>query len=149
MSCSDVIRRKLHDLERRILTAQTQLETEMWLVRNVVLLTPFQRATREPVQVAVPGVAKRVRQARLEIKKLVCYRDVLAVNLHPGERDWERAKRITMRAVTEGGRQTAAAADDGVCAGLPGSVGRDHTSQCSPLCERVCNFTGEGRVYRR
>ncbi|KAH9937596.1 uncharacterized protein B0H18DRAFT_1100723 [Fomitopsis serialis] len=101
MSRSDVIRRKLHDLEERISTAQTQLETEMRLVRNLAVLTPFQRATRERVQVAVQGVAKRIMQARLEIEKLVCYRDVLADDLQAGERDWERTKRIAMRAATD------------------------------------------------
>ncbi|KZT74714.1 hypothetical protein DAEQUDRAFT_807047 [Daedalea quercina L-15889] len=101
MSRSEILRRKLHDLETQIATAQTQLETDMRLVRNLAVLTPFQRATRERVHVAGQGAAKRVMQARLDLEKLVCHRDVLADDLQAGERDWERTKRIAMRAATD------------------------------------------------
>ena len=100
-SRSDVIRKKLRDLEERIVSAQTQLETDMRLVRNLGVLTPFQRATRERVHGAVQGAAKRIMQARLDLEKLVCYRDVLADDLQAGERDWERTKRIALRAATD------------------------------------------------
>ncbi|KAH9835647.1 uncharacterized protein C8Q71DRAFT_811128 [Rhodofomes roseus] len=101
VSRSDLIRRKLHHLEEQLATAQTQLETDMRLVRNLAVLTPFQRATRERVQVAVQGAAKRIMQARLDLEKLVCHRDVLVDDLQAGERDWERTKRIAMRAATD------------------------------------------------
>ena len=100
-SRSDVIRRKLRDLEERIANSRTQLETDMRLVRNLRVLTPFQRATRERMHVAVQGAAKRIMQARLDLEKLICYRDVLADDLQAGERDWERTKRIALRAATD------------------------------------------------
>ncbi|OSX67658.1 hypothetical protein POSPLADRAFT_1176562 [Postia placenta MAD-698-R-SB12] len=69
-SRSEIIRRKLRDLDARITLAQTQLDSDMRLVRNLAVLTPFQRATRDRVQVAVQGAAKRVMQMRLDLEKL-------------------------------------------------------------------------------
>ncbi|PCH33556.1 hypothetical protein WOLCODRAFT_129831 [Wolfiporia cocos MD-104 SS10] len=100
-SRSEVVRRKLRDLESRISLAQTQLDTDMRFVRNLAVLTPFQRATRERVHVAVHSVAKRIMQVRLELEKLTCYRDVLSDDLRAGERDWVRTKKIALRAATD------------------------------------------------
>lgn len=100
-SRSEIIRRKLRDLDARITLAQTQLDSDMRLVRNLAVLTPFQRATRDRVQVAVQGAAKRVMQMRLDLEKLVCYRDVLSDDLRAEGRDWARTKKIAMRAATD------------------------------------------------
>ncbi|KAI0662726.1 hypothetical protein C8Q70DRAFT_578761 [Cubamyces menziesii] len=96
-----VIKSKVEDLESKISLARTQLDTDMRFVRNLAVLTPFQRATRDRLQAAVQAVAKRVMQVRLDIEKLVCYRDVLAADLAAEERDWERTKRLAMQAATQ------------------------------------------------
>ncbi|CCM00934.1 uncharacterized protein FIBRA_02981 [Fibroporia radiculosa] len=100
-SRSDIIRSKIHDLEERISLIRTQLDTDMRFVRNLAVLTPFQRSTRDRVQLAVQGAAKRIMQMRLEMEKLVCYRDVLSDDLLAEERDWAQTKRIAMRAATD------------------------------------------------
>ncbi|EIW64746.1 uncharacterized protein TRAVEDRAFT_109486, partial [Trametes versicolor FP-101664 SS1] len=96
-----IIRTKVAELNAKIALARTQLDTDMRFVRNLAVLTPFQRATRDRLQGAVTNVAKRVMQVRLDIEKLVCYRDVLAADLAAEERDWERTKRIAMQAATQ------------------------------------------------
>ncbi|KZT06873.1 uncharacterized protein LAESUDRAFT_736750 [Laetiporus sulphureus 93-53] len=100
-SRSEIIRRKLRDLEGRISLTQKQLDTDMRFVRNMAVLTPFQRTTRDRIQVAVQGASKRIMQVRLDLEKLVCYRDVLSDDLLAEERDWARTKRIAMRAATD------------------------------------------------
>ncbi|CDO72333.1 hypothetical protein BN946_scf184977.g30, partial [Trametes cinnabarina] len=96
-----IIKSKLEDLDSKISLARTQLDTDMRFVRNLAVLTPFQRMTRDRLQAAVQNVAKRVMQVRLDLEKLVCYREVLAADLAAEERDWERTKRLAMRAATQ------------------------------------------------
>ncbi|KAI0724444.1 hypothetical protein C8T65DRAFT_734068 [Cerioporus squamosus] len=97
----EIIKSKVEDLNAKIALARTQLDTDMRFVRNLAVLTPFQRATRDRVQAAVQNVAKRVMQVRLDIEKLVCHRDVLTADLAAEERDWQRTKRLAMRAATQ------------------------------------------------
>ncbi|EMD41789.1 hypothetical protein CERSUDRAFT_110352 [Gelatoporia subvermispora B] len=100
-SRSQLIRAKLDDLESKISLVRTQLDSHMRFVRNLAVLTPFQRATRDRMQLAVQGVAKHIMQVRLELEKLSCYRDILVDDLAAEERDWQRTKKIAMRAATE------------------------------------------------
>ncbi|OBZ79748.1 Protein transport protein sec73 [Grifola frondosa] len=110
-SRSQIIKSKVHDLESKIALAQTQLDADMRFVRNLAVLTPFQRATRDRMQLAVQGVAKRIMHIRLDLEKLVCYRDVLANDLAAEERDWQRTKTIALRAATEKLESQRAAAE--------------------------------------
>ncbi|KAI0669996.1 hypothetical protein C8Q78DRAFT_976061 [Trametes maxima] len=96
-----IIKSKVEDLEAKLSLARTQLDTDMRFVRNLAVLTPFQRATRGRLQAAVQTAAKRVMQVRLDIERLTCYRDVLAADLAAEERDWERTKRLAMHAATQ------------------------------------------------
>lgn len=97
----EIIRSKVEDLDSKLSLARTQLDTDMRFVRNLAVLTPFQRATRDRLQGAVQVVAKRVMQVRLDIEKLICYREVLTSDLAAEERDWQRTKHLAMRAATQ------------------------------------------------
>ncbi|KAI0704903.1 hypothetical protein BC835DRAFT_1410243 [Cytidiella melzeri] len=100
-SRSQIIRRKVRDLDSRIAVQQAQLDSDMRFVRNISILTPFQRSTRDRLQVAIQNVAKRIMQVRLDLEKLTCHRDVLAQDLAAEERDWQRTKNIALRAATK------------------------------------------------
>ncbi|KAJ7225791.1 hypothetical protein GGX14DRAFT_641034 [Mycena pura] len=100
-SRSHIIQAKVMDLDARILATQSQLDSDLRFVRNIGTLTPFQRATRERLLVAVQSVAKRVMQIRLEITKLSCHREVLANDLIAESRDWSEAKKLAFKAATE------------------------------------------------
>lgn len=97
----EIIKSKVEDLDSKLSLARTQLDTDMRFVRNLAVLTPFQRATRDRLQGAVQLVAKRVMQVRLDIEKLVCYREVLTSDLAAEERDWQRTKHLAMHAATQ------------------------------------------------
>lgn len=99
-SRSKIIRSKVRDLESKIALAQTQLDSDMRFVRNIAVLTPFQRATRERLQVAVQSISKRIMQVRLDMEKLICHRDVLSRDLVAEEREWQRTKKMALRAAT-------------------------------------------------
>ena len=99
-SRSKIIQRKVHDLQTKISLAQSQLDSDMRFVRNIAVLTPFQRTTRERLQAVVQSMSKRIMQVRLDMEKLVCHRDVLCNDLLAEERDFQRVKRIALRAAT-------------------------------------------------
>ncbi|KAI0348635.1 hypothetical protein BDW22DRAFT_1320867 [Trametopsis cervina] len=100
-SRSQIIKRKVHDLDSRIAVQKSQLDSDMRFVRNIAILTPFQRSTRDRLQSAIQNVSKRIMQVRLDVEKLVCHRDVLVQDLAAEERDWQRTKKIALRAATQ------------------------------------------------
>ncbi|KAH8100636.1 hypothetical protein BXZ70DRAFT_893014 [Cristinia sonorae] len=97
-SRSKIIQSKIRELQSKIAIAQSQLDQDLRFIRNIAVLTPFQQATRERLRLAVLNVSKRVMQVRLDLEKLMCHRDVLAQDLLAEERDWQRTKKLALRA---------------------------------------------------
>ncbi|KAJ7169573.1 hypothetical protein C8R46DRAFT_1089245 [Mycena filopes] len=100
-SRSHIIQSKVRELDAKISASQSQLDSDLRFVRNIGTLTPFQRATRERLLVAVQGISKRVMQVRLEMTKLACHREVLSNDLIAEGRDWSQAKKLALQAATE------------------------------------------------
>jgi hypothetical protein len=100
-SRSQVIQSKIRDLESRLSATQTLLDSDLRLVRNIAVLTPFQQATRDRLRVTVQNSAKKIMQLRLELEKLACHRQVLATDLSAEIRDWRRTKKLALKAATE------------------------------------------------
>ncbi|KAG6850833.1 hypothetical protein H0H93_008136 [Arthromyces matolae] len=96
-----IIQTKVNELDLRISAAQSQLDAKLRFIRNISTLTPFQKSTRERLSDAVQRAAQRVKQARLELLRLVCHRDILAKDVASEERSWSMAKTIALRAATE------------------------------------------------
>ena len=97
----EIMHAKIADIEARLARARAQLDADLRLARNLAALTPFQRATRDRVQAAAQATAKRAMQARLDVERLVCHRDVLAADLAAEERHWRQTKRLALRAATQ------------------------------------------------
>ncbi|KAG1867887.1 hypothetical protein DFJ58DRAFT_768234 [Suillus subalutaceus] len=89
------------DLEDRICVAQPLLETKMHFARNIAILTPFQRSTRDRLQDAVQDVAKQISQLRLEIARLICHRNVLLNDVAAEERGFKQAATIALNAAMD------------------------------------------------
>ena len=100
-SRSEIIRTKLRELDTMISATQAQLDSHLRLVRNIATLTPFRRTTRERLEMALPGVAKKVVKVRLDMAKLACHREVLANDLVSAGRDRRRARSMALKAATE------------------------------------------------
>ncbi|KAI0033436.1 hypothetical protein K488DRAFT_47759, partial [Vararia minispora EC-137] len=96
-SRAHVVRSKIKSIEENIRAAQTKLESDLRLVRNIAVLTPFQRTTRERLQATTEGAARRIRHQRLEIAKYQCQREVLENDLLAEVRDWNRNKHIALK----------------------------------------------------
>jgi hypothetical protein len=98
---SEIMQVKIQDLDSRITAAHAHLDADMRFVRNVATLTPFQKSTRDRLVVALQGVSKRVMQARLDLAKLTCHRDVLSNDLASERGAWHRTTTIALQAAQE------------------------------------------------
>lgn len=96
----DVIQTHVDTLDEKIKEMQLKLEEELRLSRNLAILTPFQRSTRDRIQAALIPLAKKVSSLRIEISKYTCYRFVLLSDLAEEERQWEQAKRDALQAAS-------------------------------------------------
>ncbi|KAF7310669.1 Sec7 domain protein [Mycena chlorophos] len=100
-SRAHIIGSKVRELDSKISTVQSQLDSDLRFVRNIGTLTPFQRATRERLTAAVQTAAKRIMHLRLEMAKLSCHREVLSNDLTAESIDWTQAKKIALQAAAE------------------------------------------------
>ncbi|KAH9486771.1 Arf guanine nucleotide exchange factor sec74 [Psilocybe cubensis] len=96
-SRSQIIQSKIIELDSKIEATQNHLDADMRFIRNIAILTPFQKSTRSRLATSLQGVAKRVTQLRLEMEKLQCHRAVLRCDLSSEGRSWNYSKRVALR----------------------------------------------------
>jgi hypothetical protein len=95
------IQSELKELDSKISSLQLQEESDLRLLRNVAILTPFQRATRERLGAVVLQTSKGIQTARLELAMRLCHREVLGNDLVAQEQEWCRTKKIALKAATD------------------------------------------------
>lgn len=101
LSRTAIIHSKVRELDARLSAVQTQLDTDLQLVRNVAVSTPFLRTTRERLIVVVQGVARKIAHARLEHAKLTCHRAVLVGDLRAAHDEWKRTHQAALLAAVQ------------------------------------------------
>ncbi|GAA6017397.1 hypothetical protein JCM11491_006643 [Sporobolomyces phaffii] len=92
-SRADILRARIGNLDESILKVRSQVQDDLSLAKHLSILTPFRSSTREKVLTAIPPVEKRIRQTRMHLTKLICYREVLSRDLLVEDRETERFAR--------------------------------------------------------
>lgn len=100
-SRSHFIACKVSDSDVLLSASQAQLDTDMRAVRNISILTPFQKATHDRLVSAVQTMSSRIMETRLEIVRLSCQREILKHDLEAEQRDCLRSKEMALRIATE------------------------------------------------
>ncbi|KDR85154.1 hypothetical protein GALMADRAFT_233811 [Galerina marginata CBS 339.88] len=100
-SRSQIIQSKIRDLDSKISASQSQLDSDMRLIRNIAILTPFQKSSRSRLSTTLQNMAKRVSQLRLDLAKLNCHRVVLRSDLSSEGRSWNKSKQVALRVAKE------------------------------------------------
>ncbi|KAI5779699.1 hypothetical protein EDC01DRAFT_621152 [Geopyxis carbonaria] len=85
----EVVEQRIHDSEDRIAVANRELQAHLRNGRHLTILTPIQPRNREQVMMAAATLAAKLRWVRMEMWKLRCHRDILALDMEE--------ERITMR----------------------------------------------------
>lgn len=118
---SVVTRARLRDVQVQTERSRVALASEIRQVRNLAILTPLHKSTRNRIVAELQPLARRVKQLRLQIKKLECERDVLASDLILFEAEIPGAMLQPERSLSRVAREQ--------CAALPGSC--KHAAGCS------------------
>lgn len=93
-----VTQSKVEDLQEQIAMTQSQLDSDMRVVRNIAQLTPFQKTTRDRLETALPSISKRIIESWINLTKLLCYHDTLCRDLSSEIRSWGEAKKMAFQA---------------------------------------------------
>jgi hypothetical protein len=80
---------KINSLQSKISVTEMHLNAELRAARNLTVLTPFQRSTRDRIQLAVLPLAKRIRHLRMELARLRCYEEILRTDLQISSEGWK------------------------------------------------------------
>ncbi|KAI8979477.1 hypothetical protein BDF20DRAFT_510115 [Mycotypha africana] len=77
----DMAKEKIEELSRRIREQVKLLDRELQLRRNLMVLVPNQKSTKDRIIHYADTLGKRIKQKRLDLQRLECYRDCLEAEL--------------------------------------------------------------------
>ncbi|KAL4069536.1 hypothetical protein J3A83DRAFT_4163569 [Scleroderma citrinum] len=100
-SRTQIIHSRVRDLEAQICATNSEIDSSLRFVRNVAVLAPFQKSTRDRLQEAIQGMSKRIQALRLDITKLICHRNILLKDLAAETRVFKRAASLALQTATE------------------------------------------------
>jgi hypothetical protein len=95
-SRAEAIQLKVDQLKERIRATEQQLDAELRTTRNLGILAPFRKATRERIAAVVPALAKKIRTLRLELARFRCYEEILEKDLRIEEDEWKLVKHMSV-----------------------------------------------------
>lgn len=98
---AQIIHSAARDLEDRICTANSQIDADLRVVRNIAILAPFQKSTRDRLQDAVQTLSRRLQALRLDVTKLVCHRNILLNDLAAETRTFKQRTASALQATME------------------------------------------------
>ncbi|GAA5997840.1 hypothetical protein JCM5350_002746, partial [Sporobolomyces pararoseus] len=106
-SRADILRTRIDQLDESIARVKALIQDDLCLVKHLSILTPFRSSTREKVLTAVPPIERRIRQTRMNLVKLICYREVLSRDLLVEERETQRfVRQRSLRRTTSQSQST-------------------------------------------
>lgn len=100
-SRSQMIHLRVHDLEAQICATKSEIDSSLRFTRNVAVLAPFQKSTRDRLQEAIQAMSKNIQTLRLDITKLTCHRNILLDDLAAEARGFKKAASLALRTATE------------------------------------------------
>lgn len=99
-SRAQIIHSTVRDLEDRICATNSEIGVDLRVARNIAVLAPFQKSTRDRLQEAVQTLSRRLQTLRLDVTKLVCHRNILLNDLAAEIRTFEQTT-LTLQPATE------------------------------------------------
>lgn len=77
----DKAKEKVSELSDRIDEQVKLLDRELQLRRNLMVLSPYQKSTKDRILLFAETLGKRIKTKRIELQRLICYRDYLESEL--------------------------------------------------------------------
>ncbi|WVF68224.1 hypothetical protein IAT40_002989 [Kwoniella sp. CBS 6097] len=95
----------LRSLRDRAEPLEEAMSSSLLLARNIALLTPFQRSTRDRLASSIAPIAHRVRSDRLVIAKLKLWIRVLEHEGEREDREWKVVRHVALQAAARSLRE--------------------------------------------
>ncbi|KAH8921473.1 hypothetical protein BT69DRAFT_1351581 [Atractiella rhizophila] len=87
LSRSEILRKKISDFDNEIVLIRASLQADLRQVRNLDILMPLLKTTRDKIRALLPALEKKIRHGRIELSRVHCYREVLMKDLMAEERE--------------------------------------------------------------
>lgn len=80
---------------------EKRLAANLRIARNLGILTPFQKASRERVDAALPELAQHIRTDRMDLSKHHLWITLLLKDQDRDQRDWARVRHVALQAAAK------------------------------------------------
>jgi hypothetical protein len=80
---------------------ETSLSANLLLARNLAILTPFQKTTRDRITLTLPSLAAKIRADRLQLAKIGLWVSVLESDLERERREYSRVRHVALQAAAK------------------------------------------------
>lgn len=92
---------QLKFFENKAQAAKDALAANLRTARNLAILTPFQKATRDRISSAIPSLASKIRHIRLDIAKFEIWIDILRRDVVYEQREMARLRHVALQAAAK------------------------------------------------
>ena len=82
----EIMQKRVEEAEEKIVNTNKRLDSQLRDARHLLILAPIQQKTREQVVHAAGRMAAKLKWVRIEVWKMKCYRDILALDLEEEKR---------------------------------------------------------------
>jgi len=79
----------------------SQLSTSLVTARNLAILTPFQKPTREKLSQSIPPLASTIRTHRIQLAKYNHYISILTRELEMESQEWATVRHVALQAAAK------------------------------------------------
>lgn len=100
-SRTDAITDRIGKLRTEAAPIEQRLATNLRIARNLAILTPFQKTTRDRIEAQLPELASQIRADRIQLAKLHLWITMLLKDQDRDQRDWARVRHVAMQAATQ------------------------------------------------
>ncbi len=97
----ELMQTKVTDAEVKIGNAIKELELQLRFARHLQVLAPIQQKTREQVMHAAGVVSAKLKWVRIEVWRMKCHRDILALDLEEEKKTLAESLARTQSAATQ------------------------------------------------
>ncbi|BEI90159.1 uncharacterized protein CcaverHIS019_0302290 [Cutaneotrichosporon cavernicola] len=94
----EAIASRVEALKSNAAQIEHRLTTNLRVARNLAILTPFQKSTRDRIEAALPDLANQIRSDRIELSKLHLWITMLLKDQGRDQRDWARVRHVALQA---------------------------------------------------
>jgi hypothetical protein len=94
----EAIALRVQGLKSNAAQIEQRLTTNLRIARNLAILTPFQKTTRDRIEAALPDLANQIRFDRIELSKLHLWITMLLKDQDRDQRDWARVRHVALQA---------------------------------------------------